>query len=85
MNAPWKHRETSPALAIKAGGQIIPFHAVARLDAARIDRLEMTIHLIDGSSVEALGFEALEIAMMVKPSVLEGRRMGWGQARMDDS
>lgn len=87
MTAPfdgWKpaltpvHRAAA-GLCLKAGTQIVPFHAVARVDTARIEDLEADVHLLDGSVVLVTGIDAVELAMLLKPSVLEGRRLRWAK------
>lgn len=60
---------------IKADGQIIAVSEIARVDLKAIEDLVMTIHLKDGSVVIAQGIDALENAMLLKPSSLEGRRL----------
>lgn len=68
-----------PSTILKAGMQVIPLAAVARVDTARIEQLEVTLHLLDASQVLATGPDALEIVMLLKPSALEGRRMAWAR------
>lgn len=80
----WKNaltpgRRSVAGLSLKAGTQIIPYHAVVRVDTARIEGLEADLHLVDGTVVTVSGIDAVELAMLLKPSVLEGRRLGWAK------
>lgn len=80
----WKNaltpgRRSVAGLSLKAGTQIIPYHALVRVDTARIEGLEADLHLVDGTVVTVSGIDAVELAMLLKPSVLEGRRLGWAK------
>lgn len=80
----WKNtltpgRRSVAGLSLKAGTQIIPYHAVVRVDTARIEGLEADLYLVDGTVVTVSGIDAVELAMLLKPSVLEGRRLGWAK------
>lgn len=87
MTAPYPHwknaltpgRRSVAGLSLKAGTQIVPYHAVVRVDTARIESLEADLHLVDGSVVTVSGIDAVELAMLLKPAVLEGRRLGWAK------
>ena len=82
--AGWKNaftpgRRSVAGLSLKAGTQIVPYHAVVRVNTARIEDLEADLHLVDGSVVTVSGIDAVELAMLLKPAVLEGRRLGWAK------
>jgi hypothetical protein len=63
----------------KVGKQIIPFHAITRVDCDRLEELVVVVHLNDGSKLEALDIDAVEIMMQLKPSVIEGHRLSYGK------
>lgn len=70
----------SPAQAsgfAKAGDQLFALAAVVRLDFSKIEALEVGVHLADGSVLVARSIDAIELAMLTKPSVLESRRLRW--------
>ncbi len=58
--------------AIKAGNKLIPLDQVRAVDIADIER-DALVTTVDGETYEALGFDALEAVMLLKPSALEGR------------
>lgn len=59
----------------KASGRVFRLEDVSHADFSRIERLEVTVTLRDGTVVEATDIEALELAYATRPSVVEGRRM----------
>lgn len=59
----------------KAGDHVFPADQIAHLDFSRIGELVLGIELKNGHSFEAYDIEALELAMQVKPSALEGRAL----------
>ena len=61
---------------IRAGDSLIALAAVTGADVSEIDRLRLTIHHGDGSTLIA-GPDAIEALMLIKPSALEGRRLRW--------
>ena len=69
---PWR----SPAV-LKAGTQLVPFHAISRIDTSDLENLRLVLHLQDGTEVLATGIDAFENVMILKPSALEGRRFSF--------
>ena len=64
---------------IKAGTRVVPLSSISSVDVEAIEQLVMRIVLLDGDVVVAEGIDALENAMLLKPSCLEGRRMRWAK------
>lgn len=64
---------------LKAGTQLIPFHAISRIDTSGLENLRLVLHLNDGSQVLATGIDAFENVMILKPSALEGRRFAFAR------
>lgn len=65
-------------VAIKAGNLLIPFSDVHHLDITDIETGTAILHFRDGRPTIALtGNDALDAAMAMKPSSLEGRRLRW--------
>lgn len=48
---------------------------IKRIHTAKIEQLEILVRMKDDSTVIVEGLEAIDLMMMVKPSVFEGRRM----------
>jgi hypothetical protein len=69
--------DAGPPLCLKAGDQILPFAEVARADISHLEQGVVTIHMKDGSSHDAHGFDAIETVMALKPSAVEGLRLRW--------
>lgn len=64
---------------IKAGNRIIPLTSIASIDVSDMENLVMSIKLLDGDVVQAHNLDALENAMLLKPSCLEGKRLSWAK------
>lgn len=62
---------------LKAGAVVVPLAQVVSFDFSDIESLRVTLHLTDGRQVVATNIDALELAMCLKPSVLESRRLRW--------
>lgn len=62
--------------ALIAGGRVIPVAHVRWADFTEIEQLRVRVHH-DGTVSVAEDINAIEAAMLLKPSVLEGRRMRW--------
>ena len=58
----------------KAGDDVFPASQIAHADFSEIEQLILRAELLDGRKVAAYDIEALELAMQIKPSALEGRR-----------
>ena len=69
------------SLSVKAGTEVVPFHAIARIDGARIEQLELDLHLLNGDVVTARGIDAIEAAMQLKPVLLEGHRLRFAKGQ----
>lgn len=63
---------------LKAGNVLIPMSRVRRIDISEIEA-EHLVLITDDGEYTALGFDAIEIVMLVKPSALEGRRLKWNK------
>jgi len=66
---------------VKIGTQAVPLIAIARVDASQAAAGWVVVHLLNGEQVMATGIDAVELAMQVKPSMLEGQRLHWGKHR----
>jgi hypothetical protein len=64
---------------LKAGDILIPWHRVKTVSMYVLEQQRVTVTTVDGEVHEALGFDAIEIVMQLKPSALEGRRLKWKQ------
>lgn len=63
----------------KAAGVVFPIDQIAHADFGDIESLRAPVALKDGTQLVALDIEALELAMQIKPSVLEGRRLAYAR------
>ena len=61
---------------VKAGPNLIPIERIKRVDLEHIEAQRVIVFTDDGE-YEALGFDAIEIVMQLKPSALEGKRLKW--------
>lgn len=61
----------------KAGAQVFALSQVVQADFSRIEQLQVSVSLTNGSQLTLTDIDALEFAMRVKPSVLESRRLRW--------
>jgi hypothetical protein len=66
-----------PPLVLKAGHALIPFRDVERIMISNVERDVVEIVTYSGKSYRAVGFDALEAVLAVKPSAIEGRRIKW--------
>lgn len=69
--------DAKPPLCLKAGDQLLPFVDVARADMSELEQGLLVIHMRNGETYEAHGFDALEAVMALKPSAVEGLRLRW--------
>lgn len=69
-------RRHAPGFA-KAGAQVFALAHIVEADFSRIEALEVTVHLVNGNTLLATHIDALELAMLIKPEVLESRRLRW--------
>lgn len=67
------------SLFVKVGKQAVPLAAIARVDGARLERLEVDVHLLNGEVITATGIDAVELMMQVKPVMVEGHRLRYGR------
>ncbi len=64
-------------LIIKAGDILIPVANIAYVDLSDIENLKARIVTIQGDTFEATSIDAIEVAMALKPSSIEGKRLRW--------
>lgn len=62
---------------VKSGDFVFPKDEISLLDCSKIEELIITIKLKSGKIIIAKDIHALELAMQVKPSILEGKRLKW--------
>lgn len=62
---------------IKAGEEIIRIDLVESINIESIDQGKVIITHSGGKESIAMGFDAIEAVMLLKPSALEGRRLRW--------
>lgn len=73
LSPAYKHQ----GLFAKAGMQVFALDNIASLDFSDIDNLNVEVTLKTGPVFMATNIDALELAMLTKPSVLESRRLRW--------
>lgn len=61
----------------KAGTEVFSLASIVTSDFSRIHELVAVVTLSNGNVVTATDIDALELAMLIKPSVLESRRLRW--------
>ncbi len=61
----------------KAGTLVFSLDRVVSADFSDIEQLRVRVLLTDASVVEATDIDAIELALLLKPSVLESRRLRW--------
>lgn len=61
---------------VKAGPHLIPIAQVKLICLDYIEDQRVVVFTEDGH-YDALGFDAIEIVMQLKPSALEGKRLKW--------
>lgn len=66
-----------PPLTLKAGDQLIPIENIESVFISDVERERVLICTKKGAYYEALGFDALEAVMVLRPSAMEGRRLRW--------
>lgn len=67
--------KTTPPFCLKAGTHIIPMHRVVRVETDRLEsELTLVLVLDQGERIEAHGIDAVENVLLLKPSIVEGRR-----------
>jgi hypothetical protein len=59
---------------LRTRDRLVPVEAVTSVDVSRIEALEVTVHHRDGVDV-ALGPDAIDVVMALRPSALEGKRL----------
>lgn len=62
---------------LKVGNLLIPIGQVRHVSIDRIEQQIATVETLDGKVHDAMGFDAIEIVMQLKPSAIEGRRLKW--------
>lgn len=61
---------------LKVGNELLPRERIKRVNISQIEQNIVTVYTDDGT-FEALGFDAVELVLALKPSALEGRRIKW--------
>ncbi len=61
----------------KAADQVFALSQVVHADFSAIEQLRVHVQLTTGSCLMLTDIDALELAMRLKPSVLESRRFRW--------
>lgn len=59
----------------KSDGEVFNLGWIVYADFRDIEQLKVYVKLFDGTSLVVRDIEALELAMQLKPSVIEGRKM----------
>lgn len=62
---------------LKLGNIVADSSRVSHYDFSGIEQLIVSVQLVDGSTHQVINTEAIELAMLIKPSVLEGKRLKW--------
>ena len=65
-------------LTLKCGNDLVPFHEVTSVDISQVEQQRVIVRTAE-REYEALGFDAIEIVMQLKPSAIEGRRLKWNK------
>ena len=68
--------KTSPVF-IMAQSHLIPTHTIISADYTALETGIVTIHCENNKTYKATGFDAIEAVYILKPGVLEGRRLRW--------
>lgn len=63
----------------KAGTIVFRLDDVTSVDFSRIEELLIMVVLRDGQRIEVRDIDAIDLAYLVKPSVLEGRRLAYAR------
>lgn len=61
----------------KAADQVFALSQVVHADFSAIEQLQVHVRLTTGTRLTLTDIDALELAMRLKPSVLESRRLRW--------
>lgn len=61
-----------------AGDQIIRIDTIDRVDVSEIDKLRISLYHSD-KRTKVQGLQVIEILMILKPSVFEGRKFRWAR------
>lgn len=59
----------------KVGNNIINLEMVASIDCSEIEKLILKINFFSGNTEIIEGLDAIELLMLVKPSMIEGKRL----------
>lgn len=63
----------------KANGRVFALDKIVSVDFSEIQDLHVVLTLSNSDTVDINGIEALELAMQIKPSILEGKRMKYAK------
>lgn len=69
----WRHQKGF----VKLGATVVAIEHIVSADFGRINELLVTVNLSNGEQHVATHIDAMELAMSLKPSVLESRRLRW--------
>lgn len=61
----------------KGGTMVFALSQIVNADFALIEELQVTVHLTNGTVIVVSDIDAIELAMTIKPSVLESKRLRW--------
>lgn len=63
---------------VKNGTHLLPIDGIKRVDYSRIEELVLVVEHDDASTTFE-GIDALEVAMVLNPACLEGKRLRWAR------
>lgn len=69
-------RDHAPGFA-KSGHLVFPLDNIALADFENIEKLQVNVTLKTGETILVEDIDAIELALLIKPSVLESRRLRW--------
>lgn len=61
----------------RSGGSLLRLSDVREVDVRQLADYRVSVHLKDNRVFDLSGPDAIELVMLTKPSVLEGRRLRW--------
>lgn len=62
---------------LRAGSVVFDSSDVSCVDFSEVENLRAVVHMKDGRVLHATGPDVIELAILTRPSVLEGRRLRW--------
>lgn len=64
---------------LRAGSVVFDPADISRVDFTEVESLRAKVWLKDGSLLSVEGPDVIELALLTRPSVLEGRRLRWAR------